>query len=315
MEKKYDIFISYRRNGGSERAELLKAIFVKKGIDENRIFMDTHSLKGGDFQYKIQNALELSSNVVVLVTDGCFVSSDEFDYWFYEIAEALKLKKNIIPVFFDGIKCIDVNVLPQQLSGLSNHNAVTYSHEYADAFFERLISFLSGCNLKKRNMFEISAKFILFAFIVFILTISSLVYLFSTQLNVDSCTLNYVEKNGIKEIDAKINGIGTKMIIDPAATYSTISLAEFKYLSTKGLITDEDVIGTELMTTAASDTINELIIIIKELSIDKKFTFKNVRFGVFDNDKAPVLLGNDVLNRFSSYTIDNENKTIHFENR
>ena len=40
---KYDIFISYRRKGGSERAELLKAILEKRGYKGSRVFMDTHS--------------------------------------------------------------------------------------------------------------------------------------------------------------------------------------------------------------------------------------------------------------------------------
>ena len=52
---KYDIFISYRRKGGSERAELLKVILEKRGYKSNRVFMDTHSPLGGDFKQRIKD--------------------------------------------------------------------------------------------------------------------------------------------------------------------------------------------------------------------------------------------------------------------
>lgn len=139
---KYDVFLSYRRKGGSERAELLKAILVKHGYDEKRIFMDTHSLRGGDFRAKLTAAIENSNNVVVLITKGCFDGVKEDDTWIYEIAKSLELNKNIVPVFFDEIQAVDGVNLPKALKDLPSQNAVSYNHEYADAFYEKFLSFL-----------------------------------------------------------------------------------------------------------------------------------------------------------------------------
>ena len=150
---KYDIFISYRRKGGSEKAELLKNILEKRGYKANRIFMDTHSLLGGDFKQRIKDAISQSVNVVVLITEGCFDSIKEEDYWIYELAEAMSYKKNIIPVFFDGIKNIEQMNLPLTLKELPYQNAVSYNHEYSDAFYSKLCSFLiEDKEHKKRNI-------------------------------------------------------------------------------------------------------------------------------------------------------------------
>lgn len=139
---KYDIFISYRRQGGSERAELLKAILEKRGYDPNRVFMDTHTLRGGDFKMRIKEAIEQSVNIIVLITKGCFDNIKEEDYWIYELSEASALNKHIIPVFFDGINNIDKYNLPKTLQELPYQNAVSYNHEYSDASYSKLISFL-----------------------------------------------------------------------------------------------------------------------------------------------------------------------------
>lgn len=150
---RYDIFISYRRKGGSERAELLKAILEKRGYKGSRVFMDTHSLLGGDFKKRIKEAISQSVNVIVLITEGCFDSIKEEDYWIYELAEAMSLKKNIIPVFFDEIKNIEGLNLPSTLKELPYQNAVSYNHEYSDAFYSKLCSFLIKDEETKNRIF------------------------------------------------------------------------------------------------------------------------------------------------------------------
>lgn len=143
MESHFDIFISYRRHGGSERAELMKAILEKHGYDSQRIFMDTHALRGGDFRMKLAEAVAEAEDFVLLITKGCFNNIKVEDYWIFEIKEALRLKKNLIPVFFDGITSLEGSQVPPIISNLSTQNAVSYNHEYADAFYAKLCSFLT----------------------------------------------------------------------------------------------------------------------------------------------------------------------------
>ena len=59
-EKTYDVFISYRRQGGAEKAELVKGELVKRGFRESRMFMDTRSLSSGNYMESILRALNAS---------------------------------------------------------------------------------------------------------------------------------------------------------------------------------------------------------------------------------------------------------------
>lgn len=140
----YDVFISYRRKGGSEKAQLVKSEIKQRGIGEERIFLDTHSLHDGDFEQKIKVAIEQSKSVVVIISNGCFDEIKDTDYWYMEIKEALQLGKNIVPVFFDGITSFANQIIPQELQELTKKNAVTYHHEYANAAFDKLLIFI-GC--------------------------------------------------------------------------------------------------------------------------------------------------------------------------
>lgn len=144
MKCNYDVFISYRRDGGFETAQLVKSEIKQRGIGEERIFLDTHSLHDGDFEQKIKVAIEQSKSVVVIISNGCFDEIKDTDYWYMEIKEALQLGKNIVPVFFDGITSFANQIIPQELQELTKKNAVTYHHEYANAAFDKLLIFI-GC--------------------------------------------------------------------------------------------------------------------------------------------------------------------------
>ncbi len=144
---KYDVFISYRRNGGSERAELLKLILEKYGYNNRRIFMDTHSIESCNFKQKIKEAIFLSKDFILIITKGCFDSIKKEDYWIFEISEALSLGKRIIPIFFDGIESINARKLPTDLTALSEINGIIYHPQYADAFYLKLLSFLNPNNI------------------------------------------------------------------------------------------------------------------------------------------------------------------------
>lgn len=142
MRSCFDIFISYRRNGGSERAEMLKLMFEKNGYSSKKIFMDTHTLKASDVKPRLQEAVEASDNFILLITKGCFDEIKEEDLWIFEIKEAIKHHKNIIPIFFDGIESFEGIDLPLDLQLLSSKNGVEYNHKYSDACFNKICSFL-----------------------------------------------------------------------------------------------------------------------------------------------------------------------------
>ena len=114
-EKTYDVFISYRRQGGAVKAELTKDELAKRGFRESRMFMDTRSLSSGNYMDIILKAVEQSRNMVVIITKDCLEGLTEDSPWAQEIACAIAKGKIIVPVYFDGITEIDREKLPALL--------------------------------------------------------------------------------------------------------------------------------------------------------------------------------------------------------
>ena len=142
-EKTYDVFISYRRKGGSAKAELTKDELAKRGFRDSRMFLDTRSLFSGNYLETILDAIANSRNFVVIITKDCFKNLPKDSTWVREIEYALELHKNIVPIYFDGIAELKADELPSCIQRLACVNAVQYVHQYADASFDRLSSRLS----------------------------------------------------------------------------------------------------------------------------------------------------------------------------
>ena len=69
MEKKYDIFISYRRNGGETTAIYLKSELSHLGY---KVFLDFDDLPiGGKFEERIQEVIKTSELFLFLYSSGC----------------------------------------------------------------------------------------------------------------------------------------------------------------------------------------------------------------------------------------------------
>ena len=104
----FDVFISYRRKGGSEKAQLVKSELKQRGVEEERIFLDTHSLHDGDFEQKIKVAIEQSQSVVVIISGGCFDEVKETDYWYMEIREAMLQRKKLFRFFLMALPLLQL---------------------------------------------------------------------------------------------------------------------------------------------------------------------------------------------------------------
>jgi hypothetical protein len=96
-----DVFISYRRAGGSDFAQLIKIVLADAGLNA---FLDVENLGGGVFDESLWRNLESARTVVLVWTPGCFDRmlaedpSTSNDFVRKEYALALKLKKLIVPV-------------------------------------------------------------------------------------------------------------------------------------------------------------------------------------------------------------------------
>lgn len=105
-EHKYDVFISYRRNGGAQYARILQLMLAQRGY---KVFLDYDELKEGRFSDRIKAAIEDAPVfMLVLSKDSLERCVNDGDWVREEIMHAYERKKTFIPVdpdkTFDGVK-------------------------------------------------------------------------------------------------------------------------------------------------------------------------------------------------------------------
>lgn len=123
-------------------------------------------------------------------------------------------------------------------------------------------------------------------------------------------------ESGVKYVQVKINGLNTDMIFDTGCSMTLISMLEAQQLAKRGLLSPEDFQGTARASIADGSIVEDAVFNIRTLELtDGKQTIvcRDVPTQVSSNTEAPVLLGNGVLDRVASYTIDNEARVIRFK--
>ncbi len=126
-------------------------------------------------------------------------------------------------------------------------------------------------------------------------------------------TVPFINRGGVKLIDVTINGEFTiPMILDSGCSTTLISIAEARYLYEKGCFSADDIIGVSQAQIADGSIVENLIINLRQLVIGGKIVCFNVKATVSANAEAPLLLGNEVLDRTPSYSVDNINHVIRF---
>lgn len=141
----YDIFISYRRDGGFDTAKHLNDLLIHDGYT---VSFDIDTLREGDFDKALLERIEQCRDFLVIVDKHAFDRimnpapeyDPEKDWMRKEIAYALNLKKNIISVLLAGASY--PAKLPVDLDKLDLKNGPTYSKEYFDSFYDKLKKFL-----------------------------------------------------------------------------------------------------------------------------------------------------------------------------
>jgi len=89
-----DIFISYRRDGGADRAHLTYNILTQAGYD---VFMDIHGINDGeDFFQALEKDVKSCKDYVLILSKNMFQTEREDDYVLKEINIAVTEGKNII---------------------------------------------------------------------------------------------------------------------------------------------------------------------------------------------------------------------------
>ena len=136
MQSKYQIFISYRRDGGEDLARLLEYKLTDRGF---KVFFDVESLRSGAFNKALfEKIAECTDVVVVLPPHGLDRCSDPNDWVRLEISRALELNKNVIPIMMRNFTFPET--LPEDIDNLRNMNGINASNEFFEAIIEKLVS-------------------------------------------------------------------------------------------------------------------------------------------------------------------------------
>ena len=113
MDNKYDIFISYRRDNGEDKARILNQFLSTVGY---RVFFDHESGMTGEFETEILAAVEIAPVFLMLLTPHCLDRcNDEGDWVRREILKAESLGKNFVGVMLPGFVMPEAQSLPLPL--------------------------------------------------------------------------------------------------------------------------------------------------------------------------------------------------------
>lgn len=169
MANKYDIFISYRREGGYDTAKHLNDLLVRDGY---KVSFDIDTLRSGDFDTQLLNRIDQCKDFILIVDRHAFDRTldpnfnPQNDWLRCELAYALKKNKNIVPVFLSGVTGFPAN-LPKDVAEVTKKNGPEYNRYHFNAFYE---------DLKKRFIISRSHRrfflyFVIVSVVVLIITL------------------------------------------------------------------------------------------------------------------------------------------------
>ena len=132
----YDAFISYRRASSASQARLLKKELADRGY---RIFLDVTDLQKGYFDQKLLTTISETPNFLLVLAPGSLENLVEEDDWLRaELREAIRTKRNIVPVCLPGFEF--PRAMPADLADLARHQAVEWSNTLFDATIDRILA-------------------------------------------------------------------------------------------------------------------------------------------------------------------------------
>lgn len=141
----YDVFISYRRDGGEATAKMLRDKLDSLGY---RVFFDVESLRSGNFNTALYEVIdECKDFLLVLSPNSLNRCQNEGDWVRLEIEHALEKNLNIIPIMLRGFSF--PTELPPSIAAIRYKNGIESNYQFFDAFIDKLRSFLVSPPRKK----------------------------------------------------------------------------------------------------------------------------------------------------------------------
>ena len=114
---------------------------------------------------------------------------------------------------------------------------------------------------------------------------------------------------GTFEVPCSVNGLNLSMLFDTGASDVTISSVEANFMLKNNYLSKDDIKGKNYYQIANGDLVEGTVITLREVKVGEAL-LHNVDASVVKSQKAPLLLGQSVMERFGTITIDNINSKL-----
>ena len=115
--------------------------------------------------------------------------------------------------------------------------------------------------------------------------------------------------NGVTTVKCSINGLPLTFVFDTGASNVSISQTEASFMYKNGYLSKKDIVGNSAYITADGSISIGTNIILQKIDFGG-LELKAVRASVVGNQRAPLLLGQSVLQRLGKIEIDNQRQVL-----
>lgn len=115
--------------------------------------------------------------------------------------------------------------------------------------------------------------------------------------------------NGVTTVKCTINGLPLTFVFDTGASDVSISQTEASFMYKNGYLSKKDIVGNSAYITADGSISIGTNIILQKIDFGG-LELKAVRASVVGNQRAPLLLGQSVLQRLGKIEIDNQRQVL-----
>ena len=227
------IFISYRRSDSAGHAGRLYD-YLKNYFGDERIFFDVDTIKPGtNFEQKLNDELNNSEAVLVLIGNQWFDSKDKggnrrldnpHDYVRFEVETAIGKNIIVIPILLQGTQMPSANVLPETLYDLSRRNAIRLNDDHWTSDCNFLAGILKNALNISRSLKE--RKIRRYRLIVFVLSALVTLLAILSQIYSDDYWHRGFVFGGLISLGIKILLIGSGISNVALVTYLLGNLKE-----------------------------------------------------------------------------------------
>lgn len=149
-QNKYDIFISYRRQGGAQYARILQLMLIQRGY---KVFLDYDELTDGIFSDHIKAAIKDAPVFMIVLSDHSMDRCVNEDDWVrLEIMMASRLGKHIVPVNPDGKFDGFPEGIPEEIKTAAG------SHQHSEISFGQALGVTTDLMIKNRLVDKLGAR-------------------------------------------------------------------------------------------------------------------------------------------------------------